>query len=176
MAMDINEYFDLNDYYLKNLKTGGINDIQELCEQCSDYFLMDQNSRPSSDAGRRILESLPPQKGYSDKFVFGLYDGENILIGLIDIVKNYPSEGEWMLGFLLIHPQERNKGWGKLLHKGLINWIRSQKGDKLRIGVLKENQKAFKFWSSRGYKWIKETKLQRKGKQDKVISVMNYCL
>ena len=176
MIIDINEYFNLKDYKVKNLKKGDIYDIQNLCERCSDYFCIDQGSGPDRDEGRKILEILPPQKGIRDKFVLGVYNTEKRLIGLIDIVKNYPTENEWMLGFLLIDPDERNKGLGKLLHNALIYWVRNEKGKKIRIGVLNENEKAFRFWSSLGYKLINKNKLQRKGKEDKEILVMNYYL
>lgn len=176
MIIDNNKYFNLEDYSVKTLKKSDIYDIQNLCEKCSDYFILEQGSEPDNNTGRETLEMLPSKKGYDDKFALGVYDTQNQLIGLIDIIKDYPIENEWMLGLLLINPENRNKGLGKLLHNGLVDWVGSQKGEKIIIGVLDNNQKAFKFWSNIGYKLIKKTKLQREGKADTKISVMNYYL
>ncbi len=173
---NINDYFNLEHYSVENLKKDSMNDIQNFCERCNDYFILDQGKEADRDVGGNILEALPPEKGYDDKFVLGVYNVDNRMIGLIDIIKSYPTENEWMLGFLLIDPDERNKGLGKLLHQGLIYWIKSQNGEKIRIGVLEENKKGFKFWQDLGYKLIKESEFKREGKKDKQISVMKFYI
>ncbi|MFT4060593.1 MAG: GNAT family N-acetyltransferase [Legionella sp.] len=77
-----------------------------------------------------------------DKFVLGIYD-HNILIGILDIIRDYPKKDIWTIGYLLIHPNYRNQSIGSRLIKDLQHSLQKTT---LRCIVQEQNVKALNFW------------------------------
>lgn len=166
-------YMKFNKYYVKRLTLGDENILQQLCTRCSDYYEVVEGRNPTQNAGHEILTMLPPNKDYKDKFVLGVFNQNSDLVGVIDVVKDYPDKGEWMIGLLMIDPMERCKGLGRSIHNGLIKWASKSKADKLRIGAAEDNYKSICFWSKLGYEEIKKVNIKL-GDKDNVVVVMNY--
>lgn len=51
------------------------------------------------------LAALPPGKSLSDKFSLGIYKPDNQMVGYLDLVRDFPSTGEWHIGLLMLDPQ-----------------------------------------------------------------------
>lgn len=160
----------VNDYRVKSLCTDDCNIVEELCEKCSDYYILHDGILPSKEEIDEIFTALPPNKNYEDKFVLGIYKFDE-LIGIVDIIKNFPTVGEWMLGLMLIEPEARGNGLGKMVHKALVEWAKNLGAKSFRIGVIEDNCKGINFWSSLGYTKIKETNIGFKAKMH-VVNVM----
>ncbi len=94
--------------------------------------------------------------------MFGLYD-DSLLIGLSDIVRDYPKKGTWTIGYLLIHPKYRGQGLGSQL---IGNLEQTFKPSKLRCVVQKQNTRALAFWESNQFLIVTQ-------KKDKIEGVMN---
>lgn len=149
--------------------------IQELCERCSDFFMLIEGRLPEKNAGHDILFDLPPNKELYDKFVYGVFNKNNVLLAVIDIVRNYKCVGEWVLGLLLIDPNERGKGLGQNIHDYVKNLVRENNGNKLRIGVVEENKIALRFWKDIGYSEVDRVMATYGNKEHNVI-IMNLPL
>lgn len=148
--------FDLiNGYEISQLSRQNNDIVEELCNKCSDYFMLSGGALPSKDDGSALFTDLPPNKSLEDKFLFGVYKF-NKLIGIIDIIKDFPAISEWTIGLLLIEPEERGKGLGIMIHDALVNWARHLGAKKFSIGVIEDNDRAFRFWSNLGYEKIEE--------------------
>jgi hypothetical protein len=83
-----------NDYVIKSLTIDNINITEALCLRCSDYYMLHEGILPSTEKVKEIFTALPSNKSYEDKFVLGIFKDSNKLIGIIDIVKNFPDEGQ----------------------------------------------------------------------------------
>lgn len=163
------------DYYIRKLSIEDSSELQCLCERCSDFYTLVEGGPPEKNEGRNILTELPPGKELKDKFVFGVYNDKCCMIAVIDLVRGYKAENEWMLGLFMIDPCEREKGLGKRLHEFIKEWVSSCQGCKVRIGVARDNENAFRFWSGLGYIEIERVNLKLGNKENTVI-VMNYLL
>jgi RimJ/RimL family protein N-acetyltransferase len=161
----------INGYKIKSLCADNYNIVEKLCEKCSDYFILQNGTLPSKEEVDEIFFSLPPDKNYEDKFVSGIYKFNDELVGIIDIVRDYPTAGEWMLGLMLIEPEERGSGLGKIVHKALVDWATDLGAKFFRIGVMEDNYKGANFWSALGYSKIKEVNINCKEKTH-VVNVM----
>ncbi len=159
-----------NDYKIKSLTIDNLKSIEILNLKCSDYYILHDGVLPSKKIALEIFSDLPPGKNYEDKFVLGIYKNTNELIGIIDIIKNFPVDGEWMLGLLLIEPEERDNGLGKLIHKGSVQWAVKVGSKSFRIGVIEDNHKGKRFWSDLGYIKIKEVTNPKKH----IVNVMTF--
>ncbi|HHY64973.1 MAG TPA: GNAT family N-acetyltransferase [Clostridiaceae bacterium] len=162
-------------FAVRLLNSADENLVQDLCERCSDYYLLAEGRLPDKKAGHGILSDLPPGKESSDKFVYGVFNPDNVLVAVADIVRNYREEGEWMLGLLLIDPNERGSGLGRIIHEYIKNMVREQGGVKIRIGVLEDNIRAVKFWTGLGYSEVGRVRLTYGDKEHDVI-IMNLVL
>lgn len=137
---------------LRQLSERDLGAVQHLCEQCSDYFLLHEGTPAPSDAAAEIFSALPPGKVRKDKFVFGVEKPDGTLAGIVDLVRDFPEKGVWMLGLMLLAPEERGKGTGKAVHEALTQWSKALGAKTLRIGVVSENKKGAHFWNSLGYR------------------------
>lgn len=145
----------IHGYKIKHLTKDNNNIVERLCEKCSDYYILSDGKLPSKDEIDKIFTDLPPNKNLKDKFLLGVYKSDE-LVGIVDIIKDFPTIEEWMLGLMLIEPKERGNGLGKIIHEALVRWAKKLGAKSFRIGVLKDNYEAFKFWSALGYIKIKE--------------------
>jgi RimJ/RimL family protein N-acetyltransferase len=165
----------INGYKVNLLSVDNPKIVEELCEKCSDYYILHEGILSSKEEIDEIFNALPTNKNYDDKFILGIYKFDNELVGIIDIVRDFPTVGEWMLGLMLIEPQERGNGVGKTVHEALIRWAINLGAKSFRIGVIEENNKGIKFWSALGYTKIKEVTMNFTEKTH-IVNVMTLQL
>jgi RimJ/RimL family protein N-acetyltransferase len=161
-------------YKLKIITYDSIELLKSLCEKCIDYYGSYYGQYNITDVAKEIFEDIPPNKEYIDKFVFGVFNDDE-LIGIIDIVRDFPIDEEWIIGLMLINPNERKNKLGTKIHNSLIKWATNLGAKSFRIGVIKDNYVAMKFWSGLGYKKIKEVDMDLCGKKN-IVYVMRLNL
>lgn len=159
------------DYKLKVITYDSIELIESLCTKCIDYYGSYYGQYNITDVTKEVFEDIPPNKDYIDKFVFGVFKNNSQLVGIIDIVRDFPTQEEWIIGLMLIEPNERKNKLGTKIHKSLIKWATDLGAKPFRIGVIKDNHVAMKFWSNLGYKKIKEVNMDLCGKKN-IVYVM----
>lgn len=138
-------------------------EIQTLCHSCNDYFIMSQGCKTIGNEAAEILSSIPPNNDIKDKSVIGIYNSSKKLVGLVDLIKNYPKEDTWIIGLMLIEPNERRQKIGQEIDKLIKTYISSKGGKAIHLGVLRENISGRKFWESQGYLKVSETKSKING-------------
>ena len=139
--------------------------------ECPDYFELTEGVQP--DNCDEFFYDLPPNKTKNEKYLFGAFK-EDTLIGVVDLVADFPEKGEWIIGLLLIHPNARGMGLGRAMHNEIKKFVKNQGGKKLRIGVMEQNVDALVFWSKIGYKQTKITEPRKFGIKESKVVVMNY--
>jgi len=123
----------------------------EVCVQANDYFqLVSGRSVTRADVDE-IFVTVPPTKTLTDKLILGVYE-DSTLIGMIDVIKDYPSESIGWIGLFLLVCDKRNHGLGKSVHQTLIEQLKACGANFIRLGVIERNTKALKFWERIGYK------------------------
>lgn len=162
---------DEKSYDIRLLGAGDEKELQDLCERCHEFVLLTEGQMPGPKAGFDILNDLPPGKGIEDKRVFGVYDKE-LLVGVVEMVKDYKTVGEWIIGLLLVDPARRGMNLGGAIHDYIKDYVSLKGGTLLRIGVIEENARGMNFWKRLGYREI-ERKQQTFGKKDHTVIVMN---
>jgi GNAT superfamily N-acetyltransferase len=162
-------------YAVKLLSSSGQADIQSLCERCADFYLMHQGQLPQDDAWYEILFDLPPNKELEDKYVFGVYNKENVLIAIVETIKDYKETGEWIISLMILDPQERGKGLGEKIHEWVKHWIAEKDGNALRLGVIEEHSRGYSFWCKMGYAEIDRVPL-RYGEKEHIMIVMKMSI
>ena len=86
---------------------------------------------------------------YTTEIVIGIFEADN-LVGVLDMVKDFPVKGELILGLLMFDPAMTNRGLRGKMHKCVIEWATNLHFDKLRIDVAGDNQESYDFWKNIG--------------------------
>jgi GNAT superfamily N-acetyltransferase len=160
--------FKAEDYSAVHLGEDDIPDLQDLLEKASDYELLISGEPPSPWAAQELLEDCPPGKTLDDKFTLGIIDGSAVLVGVMDVVRDYPEPGVWWIGLLLFDPIKRSHGMGQVIYNSFEQWAAQSGASQIGLGVVEKNFHAARFWSRLGFVTL-ERKSQHLGKEDQVI-------
>lgn len=143
--MSNNLSIDFSPYEIRNLGEKNFHEIQSFLNLFDDFFILCEGEKGTATG---LLSACPPGKDVkSDKILTGIYSNK-VLIGIIDLIKDYPEDGVWTIGYLLIHPTYRNQKIGS----DIIDAISRMKNiKKLRCVVQSQNPRALRFWQKLGF-------------------------
>lgn len=166
----------LQAYSVHQLSLEDIEAIQELFEICLDYMLL-VDGHPADPSGvEEDFLFVPPGKSQNDKIVFGIMDQQNDLVGLLDALRGYPEETAWWIGLLLFVPEVRSQGLGQRVVQGFAEYVRSNGGQAIMLGVVEENGRAYKFWEGMGFEFVRKTEPHQFGNKTHTVSIMRRTL
>jgi ribosomal protein S18 acetylase RimI-like enzyme len=130
--------------------------LQALFESDPDYFEVTQGTPPRSTEASDLLSDLPEGKNYCDKFVYAIFDRDNALAALVDLVRAYPDDKTWFLGLIFVAPASRNAGLGTRLLHAIFAEIKQHGGRAVRLGVARGNARARALYDRIGFHFIYE--------------------
>lgn len=143
--------FELTGCFGIRLDEGREEELQAFYEECRDYVELVTGAPPGPDEARQLLRALPRGKGREDKFVIGLFDAPGHLVGVLDVIRDYPEARDWYVGLLLFGPSSRGRRLGERVYRRLEEWVRAEGGRSLHLVVTEENPRAIEFWRRMGF-------------------------
>ena len=143
--------FELTGCFGVRLDEGRDGELQEFYEGCRDYFELVTGQPPSPTEARDLLAAVPKGKSRDDKFVIGLFDAPGHLVGVLDVIRDFPRPREWYLGLLLFEPTLRGHRLGDRVYHRLEEWVRAQGGQAIHLVVEEVNPGALRFWERMGF-------------------------
>lgn len=170
--------FDIEDqnYSVHLLTHDDVKAIQTLYEKCVDYMLLVDGHPAGKNAAEEEFQYLPPGRSADDKFMFGIVDPLNELIGVLDVMRGYPDGVTWWIGLLLLVPELRSQGVGEKVLKGFTEYVKVNDGKAIMLGVVDDNKRAYQFWSKKGFEFIRETEPRPFGNKTQTVSIMRQKL
>ena len=166
----------IQDFSVHQLTPEDSGSIQTLFENCLDFMLLVDGRPAGNDAAEETFQDLPPGKSLQDKFVFGIFDRQHKLVGLLEVVRGYPDNITWWIGLLLLSPESRSQGLGKQVLEGFVKYVSSNGGQVIMLGVVEENQRAYSFWESTGFEFVRKTEPKQFGNKIQTVSIMRRSL
>lgn len=163
-----------NAYLIKPITSSNREEIKYLYDLCSDYHIMCSGKNATYEVVDSIFE-YSDKKTSEDSLTLGIYNKCDLLIGMVDIFKNYPDNGTWMIGLLLLSPNERNKKLGRIIHEEIKKYALAQGANTLTIGVVEQNTKGLKFWESLGYQQVGSTTINI-GDKESNLNILNLMI
>jgi GNAT superfamily N-acetyltransferase len=142
--------------------------LQDLLLKASDYNLLVTGKPPSPNAARELLADFPPGKTLDDKLALGIFEDGEVLVGVMDIVRDYPESGVWWIGLLLLDPAKRGHGLGEALYHSFERWAAQTGAVEIGLGVVEKNVLAVRFWKRLGFVTL-EKKTHSFGRIDQVV-------
>ena len=132
--------------------------LQHVLEGAPGYAQRVTGAPPGAAHAQSTFTALPAGKTYADKFLFGIFAG-NEMVGCIDLIRGYPTANAATLGLLLVAEQHQGMGIGRRAY-ALLERFASRWGncDVIRLGVVMTNAEVLGFWRKLGFSETGETK------------------
>ena len=146
--------------------------LQPLFEACSDYALLESGEPTPANAAACEFEATPPGRTTPDKFMIGLLNDEDRMVGLIAADRGWPEAHGWWIGLLLIDPQQRGTGLARSFVEAFFEWIQGQAAQSVALAVFDENKRATRFWRGLDFVHVRSTEPRVIGKKTHVLHVM----
>ncbi len=150
--------------------------LQRFLQDCEDFNLLVEGEPVQADAAEQALQDVPPGRKPEDKYLLGFFDEHTKLVGVLDLLPDYPEEGVWWIGLLLVHPHQRGKGLGARVMRELVNFARDCGSRRLMLGVVEENRKGLEFWRGQGFNLVRTTDPRPFGKKMQRVLVLEFDL
>lgn len=150
------------------LRHADIGALQALLESCEAFEILVSGAPPAPDAAAELLVDRPPALPLDRKLVLGV-ESESGLIGVVDLLRDFPAASGWYLGLMLLKPQARGAGLGARLYEALAGWIASQGGERIRLAVQTQNTGGLRFWTRLGFSEIRRTNQQAARRENQVL-------
>jgi GNAT superfamily N-acetyltransferase len=126
--------------------------LQALLERCADFVELVELHPVRPDQAERLLDELAPGRSPNDKHVLGYHvDGTDQLVGVADVTRGYPGEGDWWVALLLFDPAWCGRGLGERAIAQLHDWFRREGATASWLIVQEQNPGALRFWQRAGY-------------------------
>jgi GrpB-like predicted nucleotidyltransferase (UPF0157 family)/GNAT superfamily N-acetyltransferase len=145
------------------LSAADVDLVIQLNKTCSDFFLFQNGLPPGEDDAREFFEQVPPQCDRAQKLPIGIFHSER-LVGVLDVLRGYRTGLEWYIGFMLLAPTFRGRGFGTEIHSEFVSYARSAGAHRLLIAVLEANESGRRFWLRLGYRKVKDYPPRQFGK------------
>src|SRR3546814_1829520 len=96
-------------------------DVADLYNRCSDYFRLQDGAAPTLDDARELFSDVPPEKSAHNQAVLG-WKGPGGLYAIAAILRDYPRDGTWYLGFMIVDAAQRGRGVGRSIYSTVESW------------------------------------------------------
>jgi len=131
--------------------------LQRLYEKCPDYFEIVEGRPALPGAAAEDITACAPFKNIKDKFLYGIFDGQNRLTGIFEGFKDYPQTGTWWIGLFMLAPEARGKNVGRAIIKKFEESAFAGSARKIKLGIVEDNAPAFAFWKKCGFEFSSKT-------------------
>ena len=102
------------------------------------------------DDARELFSDVPPEKSAHNQAVLG-WKGPGGLYAIAAILRDYPRDGTWYLGFMIVDAAQRGRGVGRSIYSTVESWAAARGATEIRLAVLEANEAAERFWRSLGF-------------------------
>jgi len=160
------------DYYVSKLEFEHCELLQKLFDRCADYAMIVEGESVSPTAAQEMFQAVPPGRSTDDKFVYGLLDRGGNILGVLEGMRHYPDESIWWIGLLMLAPEVRERGLGRKLVQSFCEYVHSEQGTAIMLGVVEENRSAYHFWQGQGFESVRQTEPRSFGRKTQKVYVM----
>ncbi|RKH41071.1 GNAT family N-acetyltransferase [Corallococcus sp. AB049A] len=131
--------------------------LQPLLDRCEDYHQLVYGRPALPDQARNIPSERPPGLAPGQAHLIALRDAQGGLAGVLEALRDFPAQGEWYIGLLLLAPEARGQGRGEAVLSAYEAHVRAHGGRLLRLAVVEHNTAGRRFWERVGFQpeqWV----------------------
>jgi len=166
------ELFRAPPFRAVELGPADLSHLQHFFEANPEYFLMITGAPATpQEADEEINGALPDGWPYTKKWSLGFVDERDTLIGTASVVSDLLAPGIWHVGLFIVATRLHGSGAAALLYARLETWMVDAGAQWLRLGVVRGNRRAERFWERRGYVELRERQVPM-GARTNAVRVM----
>jgi GNAT superfamily N-acetyltransferase len=144
--------------------------LQRFFDANPAYFRIVSGAPAPSTEARDEFHSLPPAEWpQGRKWSIG-FDVGGELAGMATLVADLFAQGVWHVGLFML--DESRYGEGGALYRDMEAWMRSRGAEWARLGVIRGNDRAERFWRREGYAEVRRREGFKLGEQVNQLIVM----
>ena len=125
--------------------------VQELLERCQEFWWISEGQRVPADAASSNFADGPPNYDPKRMIFLGIYSPVGRLVGFLTTPPDYPEEGDWYIGLMVLDPDARGRGLGEAVYRAFEDWVASQGGRRVLLAVVDDNPRGRNFWERMGF-------------------------
>ena len=116
-------------------------------------YFMSVNGEPAQpgEAHEEITGALPDGWPYTKKWVIGYIAPDGSLAAMANVVSDLLAPGVWHIGTFIVATALHGSGTASTLYQGIESWASSNGACWLRLGVVRGNLRAERFWERLGF-------------------------
>jgi GNAT superfamily N-acetyltransferase len=147
--------------------------LQRLYEANPEYSLAVLGRPPKlGEASDDFYDRPPPEFAMGRKWMLGFVSDDNQLAGIAEIISNLFAESVWHIGYFMLATNRHGSGDAFRVYTALESWILRQNANWLRLGVVRGNVQAERFWARCGYAETRVRENYVLGNKTHVVRVM----
>ena len=136
---------------------GDIPALQRFFEANSEYFHAVNGREPSPDEAHMELHDAPPAGlPFRKQWIVGFVDEDGNLRAMANMLSDFLAQGVFHIGLFIVASALHGTGRSMAIYEALEHWIVESGASWIRLGVVKGNAKAERFWSKAGYVEVRE--------------------
>lgn len=127
-------------------------DVPEMLRVARSNPLFYRYMRPDPDETNLAadLTALPPRRTLADKHIFGWFEGDR-LVAIMDLIARHPSEAHAFIGWFMLDADRQGKGLGRRLVGHVLEMLRGEGVQDVRLGRVLGNLQSEAFWRACGF-------------------------
>lgn len=147
--------------------------LQQLFDANPEYFLGVGGVPAAADEAVREFHDTPPAGlSFHRMWTLGFVDAEGRLVAMATVVSDFLANGVWHIGLFLVATSLHGTGVAHALYRGLEDWMIGQGAQWIRLGAVKGNLKAERFWHRMEYRQVRERAGMVTGQRTNTLRVM----
>ena len=155
------------------LNPGHADLLQRFFDANPEYFLAVCGAPARPSAGREEIDDLPgPEFSYGQRWILGYRNGAGELAAMVSILRDFLAKGVWYIGLFIVETARHGRGDAQAIHGALARWAQSNGARWLRLAVVEGQERAERFWVSRGYVQVRTREGVRLGAGERTLRIM----
>jgi GNAT superfamily N-acetyltransferase len=144
--------FAAQGFQARELARADVPRLQALFDASPEYSLAVNGRLPRADEAQAEFDELPPAHlGFTRRWVAGVFDNGDRLIGVAVVVADLAARGVWHVALFFVASALHGQGIGSRIWAALEDWARGAGAQWLRLGVVEGNAPAERFWAKHGF-------------------------
>jgi hypothetical protein len=132
-------------------------ELQRFFEENPAYFLATSGEPAGPDeAFEEITSEVPAGWSFTKKWVVGYEQENGSLMALANVITDLLAPAVFHIGTFIVATARHGTGDAQQLYRGLEHWSAANGAAWMRLGVVKGNARAERFWASAGYIPVRE--------------------
>ena len=147
--------------------------LQRFFQDNPAYFLATSGEPAGPDeAHEEITGEVPAGWGFTKKWVVGYADDRGSLAAMVNVITDLLAPAVFHIGTFIVATSRHGTGDAQVLYRGLEDWSVVNGAQWMRLGVVKGNSRAERFWASAGYLPVRERVGIRMGERTTTVRNM----